>query len=316
MMNNERSLRSQSRARLLPLFLALVLHAVVLIFFISSFVFQSNFATKPMQVSIVNATAVNQTKLNVDEMKRNQEILARKQAEEENLRRLQEQKELERQRQQQMAEEEKAQAERIAYEKAAYEKTQAEALLKEQQLKEAQQKKEVQKKLALLKKTQAKKKKAIQNELQEMLSSEDDKDLDKKKEATQKKNTLAKQKTEDHLQKQLADEAQALDAEKSQYLQSMVDKYKALILNAIAQKWLVPDGVDKKLNCRLQIRLAPNGTVLDVRLTQTSGDAALDRSAIAAVYKASPLPVPPDKDAFAEFRVLDLLVKPENVLGA
>lgn len=96
----------------------------------------------------------------------------------------------------------------------------------------------------------------------------------------------------------------------------VVDKYKALILQAISQHWLVPSGVDKKRVAELLIRVAPGGVVLDVQLTKSSGDDALDRSARAAVLKSSPLPVPADPEAFEPFRQFVLKVKPENVLAS
>lgn len=91
-----------------------------------------------------------------------------------------------------------------------------------------------------------------------------------------------------------------------------VDKYKALILQAIAREWRVP-GIDKKLSAELLIRVAPGGAVMDVQITRSSGDVALDNSARNAVFNASPLPVPLDEDGFEQFRQFNLKVKPQNV---
>ena len=52
--------------------------------------------------------------------------------------------------------------------------------------------------------------------------------------------------------------------------------------------------------------------VLNVSVLKSSGNEALDRSAIAAVNKASPLPVPKDSAAFSAFRNFTLTVKPEE----
>ena len=95
----------------------------------------------------------------------------------------------------------------------------------------------------------------------------------------------------------------------------IVDKYKALILGAIGRQWILPDQVNSQLSSRFKIRLAPNGSVLDVNLTRSSGDPILDRSAQAAIYKASPLPVPDEPAAFNLFREITLTVRPENVRG-
>lgn len=99
-----------------------------------------------------------------------------------------------------------------------------------------------------------------------------------------------------------------------QRMQGVVDKYKSLILQAIGQQWIVPSDVDKKLYCELLIHLTSGGVVLGVVITKSSGNVLLDNSARAAVFKASPLPVPDDGDSFKTFRQFVLKVKPENVL--
>lgn len=129
------------------------------------------------------------------------------------------------------------------------------------------------------------------------------------------KKTLQQQ-TEASMRQQLLDEDVKLQAKQSREAQGQVNKFKALILQAISEHWLVPPEANKKLSCELMIRLAPGGMVLDVQVTKTSGDPALDSSARAAVLKASPLPVPADTNAFELFRHFILKVKPENILTA
>ncbi len=120
-----------------------------------------------------------------------------------------------------------------------------------------------------------------------------------------------KEQTAKTLQHQIRQEQERIAGAK---VQGEVNKYKALILQAISQKWLVPVGVDKKLYTDLLIRVAPGGAVLDVQITKSSGNVALDRSARDAVFKASPLPVPNNEDGFDQFRQFALRVKPENVM--
>ena len=98
----------------------------------------------------------------------------------------------------------------------------------------------------------------------------------------------------------------------SQEVQREIDRYKVMIIQAISQNWLLPSHIDRSQSCELFIRLAPGGTVLEVRLQRSSGNAALDRSAQAAVLKASPLPVPKDLNLFERFHELSLTVKPEK----
>jgi colicin import membrane protein len=107
--------------------------------------------------------------------------------------------------------------------------------------------------------------------------------------------------------------AQALAAE--QKMAGEIDRYKALILNAIRDQWILPENVDPNMSSQFVIRLAPTGAVLDVHLSRSSGDSILDRSAQAAIFKASPLPVPHDINTFNMFREITLTVRPSNARG-
>jgi colicin import membrane protein len=117
------------------------------------------------------------------------------------------------------------------------------------------------------------------------------------------------------LEKQKAEEKARIEAANRARISGIVDKYKALILGAISQQWILPDQVNTDLSSRFKIRLAPNGAVLDVQLTRSSGDPVLDRSAEAAIYKASPLPVPGEAEVFKLFREISLTVRPEHIRG-
>lgn len=115
--------------------------------------------------------------------------------------------------------------------------------------------------------------------------------------------------------RQAAAQQAADDAAKRARLAGEVDKYKAMIVNAIGRQWILPENVNNSLSSQFRIRLAPDGAVLEVTLTRSSGDPVLDRSAQTAIYKASPLPVPTDPETFDIFRDISLTVRPENVRG-
>lgn len=97
--------------------------------------------------------------------------------------------------------------------------------------------------------------------------------------------------------------------------QGQIDKYKALIIQAISQQWIVPDIKNKNESCKILVHLAPGGVVLSVTVTQSSGDDVLDRSAEIAINKASPLPVPKDSALFNNFRDINLTVQPQGILA-
>ncbi|MES2997828.1 MAG: cell envelope integrity protein TolA [Pseudomonadota bacterium] len=92
------------------------------------------------------------------------------------------------------------------------------------------------------------------------------------------------------------------------------DKYRHLILQSIAQQWIVPPKLNKHLETKLAVHLAPGGMVLEVIVVKSSGNSVLDRSAQTAVYKASPLPVPKNTALFNTFRQINLTVRPEGVI--
>lgn len=143
---------------------------------------------------------------------------------------------------------------------------------------------------------------------------------DKKKTIKQKQlkshfeKTLREQ-AEKSLRQQLLDEEIKLKGSQNRQAQGVVNKYKALILQAISEHWIIPTQANKSLYCELMIRVAPGGMVLNAQITKSSGDPSLDSSARAAVLKASPLPVPLDAAAFEAFRQFVLKVKPENVIA-
>jgi len=113
----------------------------------------------------------------------------------------------------------------------------------------------------------------------------------------------------------VAEQQAAANSAKKAQLAGEVNKYKAMILDAIGRRWILPENVDSTLSSQFHIRLAPDGAVLEVSLTKSSGDPILDRSAQTAIYKASPLPVPNDSDTFNVFRDITLTVRPQNVRG-
>jgi colicin import membrane protein len=176
----------------------------------------------------------------------------------------------------------------------------------------AQQKVEEEKRLADMKKKQLQLQKEQQEEASKLA------ELKKKKTeelAQANKEKLEKAKEDAERKRQAAAEQAAREAEKNAQMAGEVDKYKALIINAISRQWILPENVDSTLSSQFRIRLAPDGAVLEVSLSRSSGDPILDRSAQSAIYKASPLPVPTDPATFDVFRDISLTVRPENVRG-
>lgn len=140
------------------------------------------------------------------------------------------------------------------------------------------------------------------------------------REAQELKNQQRKESLEREMQNSLRMEKQQLSKDKaasqqaaqSQQNQGEIDKYKAMILQAISSNWMIPEGIDKNISCLLLVKVAPGGVVLDVILLKSSGNAVLDRSAETAVLKSSPLPVPDNSALFDSFREIKLTVRPDD----
>jgi colicin import membrane protein len=94
-----------------------------------------------------------------------------------------------------------------------------------------------------------------------------------------------------------------------------LDRYKMLVQQQIMRNWFVQGAPAAGSSTLLFVRVAPNGTVLDVKIKRSSGNDALDRSAMAAVFKASPLPVPQEAALSAHFRELNLTLRPDDVVS-
>jgi colicin import membrane protein len=166
-----------------------------------------------------------------------------------------------------------------------------------------------------------KEKKLEQDKIAKQLLADIKKQANQQKKVKQKELTTAfekemKQMMAKSIQRQMQQEQRHVAGASVQKMQGEVNKYKALILQVISQNWIIPGAVDKTLYAQLLIRVAPGGMVLDVQITKSSGDETLDRSIQTAIFKSSPLPVPPDAEAFEQFRQFVLKVKPENILGS
>jgi colicin import membrane protein len=132
-------------------------------------------------------------------------------------------------------------------------------------------------------------------------------------EAKRKAEAEAKQKAEAEAKRKAEAEAalQAqLAAEQEARAQGVVAEYVAYIQEKVERNWLRPAGSPAGLSCIVQVKLIPGGDVAGVRIVQGSGDRVFDRSVESAVYKASPLPLPPETALFTYFREINFVFKP------
>lgn len=100
--------------------------------------------------------------------------------------------------------------------------------------------------------------------------------------------------TEAELARQLAEEEELLAAADS----GLLDQYAEIIRQKVERNWIRPASAREGLNCIVLVKQIPGGEVVEVRVTECNGDAAVLRSIEAAVLRASPLPPPPDRSLF------------------
>ncbi|MGR8978531.1 MAG: cell envelope integrity protein TolA, partial [Gammaproteobacteria bacterium] len=96
-------------------------------------------------------------------------------------------------------------------------------------------------------------------------------------------------------------------------LEAELKKAISAIRNKVNQSWIRPRGTQPGLKCKIRVKLLPDGMVIDAEVIASSGDEIFDRSAENAVNKASPLPVPKDRDLFSKnFRSFTFTFDPDR----
>ena len=90
----------------------------------------------------------------------------------------------------------------------------------------------------------------------------------------------------------------------------VVDEYISKIASKIRRNTVMPPNVANDARAEFMVTLLPGGTVLNARLTKSSGNDAYDNAVERAILKSQPLPLPPDAGLFNRFRELKLSFKP------
>ncbi|MGD0504745.1 MAG: cell envelope integrity protein TolA [Steroidobacteraceae bacterium] len=98
----------------------------------------------------------------------------------------------------------------------------------------------------------------------------------------------------DELRKELGDEEHVSAVEAS----PLKDRYVASLRNKIQNAWIKGPSARVGVDCLVEVTQVPGGEVTSAKVTQCNGDAALRQSIENAVYRASPLPDPPDPALF------------------
>jgi len=291
------------RERPRPFVYAVLVHLVLL----AVLVFSLDWApsTKPSTASKpapVQAVVVDAERLDAEVQRQKAQKEKQQRQEQEKLKRIEEQaRAAERKREQ----EEKRIAE-LKHQREVQARKQAEA--KQKAKAEAKRKAE----LAAKQKAEAEKKR--QEEAKRKAEAEKKRQQEearRKAEAEKKRQEEAERKAaEAEMQARLAAEQDRMATQRRSAMQRMIDEYVLYIQEKVQRSWIRPPSSGAGLSCTVEVRLIPSGEVVDAQIVRSSGNAAFDRSVEAAVFKASPLPVPPDAEVMEQFRSLRFEFKP------
>ncbi len=100
------------------------------------------------------------------------------------------------------------------------------------------------------------------------------------------------------------------EARSSAVAAGLLEQYIAQIQARIQRAWIRPPSARAGLNCVVYVTQDPSGEVVSVRVGECNGDDIVRQSIETAVYRASPLPLPSDRSLFE--RNLKLNFKPED----
>ena len=164
---------------------------------------------------------------------------------------------------------------------------------------------------AKLAKEKAKQEKARQDKTKkDKLAAKNAEELERQKQQERELlNALAVEEQQRSMEKALAEEQRA--QKNAVITNSIVSQIQAKIYEA----WRYPPSARPEMEVIVRIALVPTGEVIQVVLEKSSGNQALDRSVLAAVKRAEPLPVPSDNRLFEQqFRNFVMSFKPEDAV--
>jgi colicin import membrane protein len=275
------------RDKAIPATLSVLVHVAFGVLFVASLEFAPKVrAPNEPEVDIIQATAVDEKRVQV-ELDKLKKIEDRKRREEEKHQRALE-----------------SEAER------ARKKREAE----EQRLAELKEKKEQEKlNLAALEKkkkadTERAAKEAQQLKKLEAERKEQQQALDKLALQRRLEEETRKEKDRQEAQRKQKEREQAAQRRK---VAGVVDAYKAQITAKVQGLWNTPTNFSPGSFCVVNVKLIPGGEIVSQTVSQCNADEIFKNSVETAVAKASPLPVPSDPAEFDEFRDFNFRFAPE-----
>ena len=138
------------------------------------------------------------------------------------------------------------------------------------------------------------------------------------REAEKRREEQAQRERESRQQREREDAQDAAAAEAASSEFELIQSATGLIQQLVTENWSRPPSARNGMRAIIQIKMLPTGELVDVIITQSSGDPAFDRSAENAVYRAAPfaeLTALPIRVFNQNFRTLSLIFQPEDLLN-
>lgn len=149
---------------------------------------------------------------------------------------------------------------------------------------------------------------------EEKLRAEAARVAQEKQAAERKRRELLRQMEEEDVMQRMADEEAATQARvvkqaearsaasaRQSELSRVVGQYRDLISAKVRGNTRLPEDLRGNPEVRCAVRLLPTGEVAGVTVTRSSGNPAYDDAVVRAIHKSSPLPLPTEREARAQF---------------
>jgi colicin import membrane protein len=253
---------------------AVLVHAVLIAILVFSI--QWNGKPAPLQGSekIVQATVIDEAKLEAEKQRKLEEAQRRR---------------------------DQAEAKR-----RAEEERQRQVALEQRRAEEAQRKKqqEAERQHQAKLKAERQARQAEQKRQAELAAQRKAEEAQRQAEAKRKADEARRQKENlEMMRQQMAQEeadraAQAAAAQRQRELASLRDQYANAIAQKVERNWIRPAAAAQSGSCQVRVKQIPGGDVVSVDASACVGDPSYRQSVEAAVFRAAPLPQPPDPAVF------------------
>ena len=111
-------------------------------------------------------------------------------------------------------------------------------------------------------------------------------------------------------EKELSRQLAAEDHRQSAETAGLLGRYVGELQARVERAWIRPPTAVHGLHCVVRVSQVPGGVVTNVKIADCNADSAVQQSITLAVYRASPLPAPPDASLFE--RNLTLIFAPTD----